>query len=188
MWREDGSVSWSKHGLEGVTVAHVERSHEEGVFLGDRHALLIEEPLGGDGVLPVWDDLVHLLERIGEIGAGVTFLVQASKGLLSILKDCRRQWALRGAMPASLLGLILEREEWDYSQLARYLKVSLTIAINLLEYLGYKQDEAEARVFRLSDDADRAALRNAIERELIGDTRANRRWFWEVQGTSPPRE
>ena len=183
---EDGSVSWSKHGLKGVTVADVERSRGERVFAGDPHALLIEEPLGGDGVLPGWDDLLQLLIRLGEVGAGATFLAQASKGFLSILRACQRQWALRGAMPASLLGLILEREEWNYAQLARYLSVSLPIAVELLEYLGYVQDESEVRLFRLSDGPEKAALRNAIENELIGNSRENRRWFWEVQGTSPP--
>jgi hypothetical protein len=87
---------------------------------------------------------------------------------------------------ASLLGLILEREEWNYAQLARYLSVSLPIAVELLEYLGYVQDESEVRLFRLSDDPEKAALRNAIENELIGNSRENRRWFWEIQGTSPP--
>lgn len=183
---DDGSISWSKHGLEGVRVVHLERSRAEGVFSGDAHALLIEEPLGGDGVLPVWEDLIQLLLRLGEVGGAITFLVQASKGLLSILGQFQRQWELRGAMPASLLGLILEREVWDYERLARYLKVSLTIAVELLEYLGYVQDESQARLFRLSDDPEKAGLRDAIEHELVGNARENSRWFWEVQGAPPP--
>ena len=124
-------------------------------FRAIRTRCLSRNPLGGDGLLPVWDDLLQLLIRLGEVGAGATFLVQASKGFLSILRACQKQWALRGAMPASLLGLILEREEWNYAQLARYLSVSLPIAVELLEYLGYVQDESEVRLFRLSDDPER---------------------------------
>lgn len=88
--------------------------------------------------------------------------MQASKGFLSILRACQKQWALRGAMPASLLGLILEREEWNYAHLARYLSVSLPIAVELLEYLGYVQDESEVRLFGLSDDPEKAALRKPL--------------------------
>ena len=183
---EDGHLTWTKHNLSGVRVSDVARAREEGLFEGDPYALLIEEPLGGNGALPLWDDLVRLLIRTGEVGAGVVVLKRAADILLSLLHRFRRQWELRGAMPYSLLEVVLKREEWDHEVLARYLGVSLAICVDLLECLGYEQD-ADSGAFRLGDNPERAALRLELEREILGgDPRENRRWFWAVQGRPEP--
>src|SRR5262249_47053936 len=52
----DGSLSWTRPMLEGLLVGDATRSAEVGLFEGDTHSLLLEQPLGGDGVAPGVDE------------------------------------------------------------------------------------------------------------------------------------
>ena len=134
---DDGGVTWTGRGLKGVRIRHVVRAFDEGLFEGDPRVLLVAKQTGGDGVLPVWQDLIDTVIRLGELGGSLALLV---KGFLGVLDAFRRQWELRGAMPDSFLELVLERDEWNHEKLAQFLKVPLATAVELLEELGYRQD------------------------------------------------
>jgi hypothetical protein len=185
---EQGIVHWRKHGVEGIRVADLERAADEDLFQGDPHALLIEEPLGGDGLIPVWDDLYRLLEHIAVIGGASATLAKSARGLQTIFDNFGRQWRARNAMPTEFLHMILERQAWDYGRLARFLGLNLETTLAMLDYLGYVKDKTDPRLYRRSADPDSEALRRRIIDEFMyrSDPLESREQYWRFQGREPP--
>lgn len=154
---DQGDLLWTHLQLEGVTVADVVRTRDHDLFEGDPFALLLEEPLGGDGVIPGWDDLLRYLVEIGAAYQGAQAVKASIDALRRVVEQTRKNWEARHARPDSLLHLILQKNEWDYAALARLLGVSLSTCVELLESLGYAQvgpttyaaaDPVETRAFR----------------------------------------
>ena len=180
----DGVLSWTDRTLEGVKVADLLRSRDEGVFEGDPLALLVELPTMGDGVLPdSWEDLVRWLIMFGASWQGLKSVVEATRGLATLVERSRRIWQARHSKPWAFFPFILARKEWDYGQLSRYLDIPLGVTLDLLGYLGYEQDASQPRLYRQSSDAEKAALRDAVSTHVAGmPSGESRRFLWEVQG------
>jgi hypothetical protein len=184
---EDGAFAWMHGQLEGLTINDIIRTQEEGIFQGDPFALLIEEPLGGDGVLPGWDDCYRFLAGAGAMYGGIKALIESAKVLRGIVDSYRRQWEIRYGTPHHVFAQVLVRERWDYPKLARLLNISLAACVDLLVALGYEQDQADPRMYRLSDALPQAQLRKDFEERVVGvDPLESRTWFWQAQGTTPP--
>jgi hypothetical protein len=182
---EDGALTWPGLQLEGIKVADAIRTADAGLFEGDPRALLVEEPVGGDGVPPV-AELQQVLVNAGEIYAGIQAVVAAAKGLHKVIEASQRQWRMRNATPPDVIRFVLMREEWDYPTLARLLDVSFSTVVELLESLGFVSDSSAGRVYTLSKTSEVAVLRHEIEEQVLhGNPRDTRRSYWEHLGRDP---
>lgn len=184
---DDGILTWTDRTLKGVLVRHLERTHKEGLWDGDPYALLVEQPTGGDGVLPdSWDDLVRWLITFGAAWQGGKSVAEAAKSLASLVERAKRGFEARRAKPWALFPLVLERDAWDYGELARYLNLPLDVIVDMLTDLGYQPDSNSGRLYRQANEGAAADLRNALSTHLVG-TKAgeSKRWLWQVQGKPP---
>lgn len=184
---EDGKLTWDVGQLKGIRVSDAMRTKEEGLFVGDPFAFIMEEPQGGDGVFPGWDDVATFLVRAGAVYGGIQAIQQSIKLLQSLFEQYKKQWELRHATPYRLLWFILTRDSWNYAKLARLLHISLSNTVDLLTSLGYEQDREDAERFEISQSVPQAKLRRELEKEVLhGDPREWRDSYWRTQGTEPP--
>jgi hypothetical protein len=168
---DDGSLSWTNRSLKGVTVNHLGRSRGEGFFDGDPYALLVELPTGGDGVLPdSWDDLVRWLIEFGAIWQATKSVAEAAESMARLIQRAKRGWEARQAKPWGLFPVVLERVEWDYGALARYLNIPLDVSLDMLADLGYEQSSLDGLIFRRSTQPDANSLGDAISNHLVGQS------------------
>jgi hypothetical protein len=181
---DDGILAWTDRTLKGVLVRHLERTHQEGLFVGDPRALLVEQPTGGDGVLPdSWDDLVRWLIMFGAAWQGGKSVAEAARSLASLVERAKRGLEARRAKPWALFPLVLERDVWDYGELAQYLNLPLDVIVDMLTDLGYRPDANNGRLYRQANEDDAAELRDALSTHLVGmPPRESKRWLWQVQG------
>jgi hypothetical protein len=153
---EDGAFEWPGGKLDSITVAQVHLASDEGWFDGDPDVICVERLVGGNGVLPGWEDLFTWLSTI----AGLV-------GLADILKRWYGNWRDRGAdSPVRFFDVVLGRAEWKVGELRRLLRISDDDAKALLEQLGYEAGEGEN--YRWSPSPESGNLRRRILREFMG--------------------
>lgn len=153
---DDGAFEWPAGNLESFTVEQVRAASEEGWFDGDPDMICVERLVGGNGVLPGWEDLFTWLTTIGGLA-----------GLADILGRWWRSWRDRGAdSPVRFFDVVLGREEWDVGDLRKLLSITEGDAKALLEQLGY--EAAEGETYRRSTDPEAGHLRRRILQEFMG--------------------
>lgn len=187
--REGGVLRWIERPLryEDVTVADLERSHEEELFPEDPHAIVLDwQPIGEPELLVPFDDLIRFLKDLGAIGSGVWIIgsilravrrgIGQRKGnehkrdaawLAGFIQRHRDHWEREGAESTRLLAFVLGRKAWDSAQLRRLLEIPPDEAHRFLEICGYDY-EPGGGLYRLSVSKDRRRLREELVERIMG--------------------
>ncbi len=152
---EDGEFLWPEGAMDQITVADLERSRRLGFFMGDPHALLLEPPMGFDGVFPGWEDLLAWLMEGVVVGVAAKFI--------TVVRGRFLRWRDRGARtPYAFLDVVLAREEWSGQELGQLLGLNEAEVDDLLGSLGFDVIDQEARRFVLSSDPAKHVLRKGL--------------------------
>lgn len=164
----DGRLKWPTEGPRSISVGDLQRTAAEGLFHGDPTLFVYEESTVGDsGIVVVWHEFMEWLSYIESHGGGAVLVWEGAKRLKNVLQRHYKQWRGEGARtPSSLFEVILGREEWSATDLARLLGVSKDEAEDLLEPLGF-EEHSDGVVFRSSKDPEKAALRQQLHRRVI---------------------
>lgn len=160
---DHGVLRWVQEGVADVTVEELRRTHEAGLFKGDPAAICVERMLGANGVLPGWEDFFQWLTNA--VGAGLVAAVVTK--FSSILRRHSPRWQKRGAKsPYGFLDVVLARDRWNRSEVARLLQIKDQEAHDLLESLGFVLEGTDDS-YRLSQDPRVGELRRRILKDFL---------------------
>ena len=158
---EDGQFIWVWGARDRATFADYERARAAGYTEGDPYGVFLWRPLGGDGIIPTWLDLIQWLEEGAVVGAAAWFI--------AFIRRHVAKWEGRGAsVPNDFLDLVVARDEWSRADLARLLGISDDDASGMLAALGYVPvDPVGQTRWVVSKDSDLTALRRRILRDFM---------------------
>lgn len=170
--RDDGSAEWRP--WSEVKVAELFDAHQHGLIPGDpRRAYAFVLPQVGNGTLPTWGELLHMLEvlrTVAEILAlpgGVAATWALLRGLPDQAVDAvsthASDWGERGLDPYAL-DQYLDDHPWHPADLAAALACSEDSACAVLWALGFAR--ARSGVWRREVDAESTTM-SRIRRLLI---------------------
>jgi hypothetical protein len=164
---EEGHVVWNDYLLQGVRVADLLRTARVGLFRGDPLAILIREFRGGNGVLLSWDDVLNVLAHIGVLYGGVKGIAESASVVANVVRRYHQLWLARHAQPSTAFEFLLKERAWDYTALAKFLEVPFDVCVDLLTGLGFEQDRNEPLMYRRSDSAPGAKVRDEIRARVL---------------------
>jgi hypothetical protein len=174
-----GEFLWPEGAIDRITVGDLARARDRGLFHGDPYALLLNLPLGGDGVLPGWEEFFAWLQQLPYQGASALLFGGLAAGV--------KRWRERGARtPYAHLHVILASPTWYLKELAVLLGMRIREARDVLEALGYDESAGTKGLFVRSNVPERGALRRAIiKQQLHGDPEKLPR---RIEDPGPPVE
>lgn len=185
----NGVLSWRPYPthFETITVADLERTHEEGLFEGDPHALLVDwREKGNGGIVLGWSALFDALATIAAArGTWDTvrdlqewlrdrFSRQEDPGRASqarwlsiFLQHHQDHWVEQHADAQSLFYELSRMKRWRSDQVRRLFEIRPDEAEVLLSVLGYDYNP-RTRQHDLSGDGSRLRFRKKILDLLLG--------------------
>jgi hypothetical protein len=185
---ENGVLSWRPYptNFQIVTVADLERTHEEGLFEGDPHALLVDwRETGNGGITLAWSDLYAILEGIAVVGGAWTAVANLlgwlrerfasgedpghaaqAHWLSEFVQHHQDHWVAANANAQSLFYELTRLKRWRSDQVRRLFEVRPDEAATLLNVLGYDYNPA-TKLYELSTDPARVRFRKRLLESLL---------------------